>query len=294
MTRHRQRVVDSLTFPESPRWHGGREAFYFVDIDAGQLLELKDGATRVLHTFNDWISGIAFDNADGFYVASVNERKILHVAGALDGDILVTELADLSSRVKFVINDMTRAANGDLFVGGVNYNAVASFQDPSLPQEPGCLIRITPDGTVFDVPGDVLFPNGIVITPESDRLLMADSFHRRIASWELHADGTPGEMTVWADLGDEIPDGMCLDAEGALWIASHEHAIRVLEGGEIVDEVALDAKVSACMLGGTDAKTLVITSAASVDRRVLHACRTGALYAVDVDIPGAGLPSLYN
>lgn len=293
MSTSPQIVVNALTFPESPRWHAGRQAFYFVDIDAGQLFELKDGTTRLLHTFHDWISGIAFDDDDGFYVSSVKERKLLHLAGALTGDIRVEEVADLSGRVAFVVNDIVRAVNGDVFVGGVNYNAVASFQDPSVQKAPGCLLRIRPDGTIEDVPGDLLFPNGIVITPAGDRMLMADSFHHRIAAWDLDSDGSPGEMSIWADLGDEAPDGMCLDAEGALWIASHEHAIRVREGGEVVEEISLPAHVSACMLGGPSGQTLLITSAASIDRRVLHASRTGALYATDVTVAGAGLPSHY-
>ncbi len=289
-----EKVAGGFTFPESPRWHAGRQAFYHVDIDEGQLFELKDGGSRAVHNFGAFISGMTFDDSDGFYVAMVRDRKIVHLQGALDGAGTVTEFADLSDRVIFGLNDMTRGPGGDIYVGGLNFNALAKFEDDSVALAPGSFIQVAADGTVRTERNTVTFPNGFVVTPDGSRVLMADTVENRIACWTLGTDGAVGEQQVWADLGAEFPDGMCLDAEGALWIASHGHVIRVREGGEVTDEISLPSgHVTACALGGADGRTLLITAADSIDRRVLHASRTGVIYTARVDVPGAGSPSIY-
>jgi sugar lactone lactonase YvrE len=288
------KVSEGLTFPESPRWHGGRQAFYFVDIDEGELYELRNGLTRKLFEFGTPISGMTFDDGDGFFVAKVLDRRIVHLEGALDGEGAATEVADLTDHVGFGLNDMTRGADGQFYVGGLNFNAIAKFEDDSVEVVPGSFLQVSADGSVRNQLRTVAFPNAVVIPPGGTRVLMADTYQHRIHSWPIRADGTLGEQGVWADLGEELPDGMCLDAEGALWIASHNRAIRVLEGGEVTDEIVLpDGHVTACALGGPDGHTLVITAAASIDRRIVRASRTGVVYAGRVDVPGAGLPSVY-
>jgi sugar lactone lactonase YvrE len=124
---------------------------------------------------------------------------------------------------------------------------------------------------------------------------MADTLEHRIVSWPVNPDGGLGDMSVFAELPDEGPDGTCLDAEGAIWVASRKHAIRVREGGEVTDEITLDHEVTACALGGSDGRSLLLTGAATrhSDPQTLHASRTGVVYEVDVDVPGAGRPSLY-
>ncbi|OBA40385.1 hypothetical protein A5780_07335 [Nocardia sp. 852002-20019_SCH5090214] len=288
-------VATGFTFPETPRWHSTRQAFYFVDIDEGELFELKDRTARKLYAVDDFVSGMSFDDTDGFFVVSGLKRKILHLTGVLDREGKSTEFVDLSDRFAAGMNDMTRGFRGELYVGGFNFDALERFKDPTLPLRPGTFVRVWPDGRVEDVSGQVTFPNGIVIPPSGDRVLMADTYEQRISSWSMDPDGTLGEQTVWAEFGDESPDGICLDAEGALWIASNNHVIRVREGGEITDEIVLDeGHVTACALGGADGRTLLVTAAASIDRTVLHASRTGVLYEARVDVPGAGRPSLYK
>lgn len=286
-------VATGFTFPESPRWHAGRQAFYFVDLDAGNLFELKGDAVRLLHTFPDYISGLSFDDDDGFFVTSAKTNRVLHLTGALTGDTRVRVVADLDEVSGFGLNDHTRAPNGDIFQGVLNWDAVGYFSDPSIELVPGSVQRIKPDGSIETMPGNVLFPNGVVIEPGGGRLLMADTFGYKIWAWPMLDDGSLGQASVWADLKTIAPDGISLDAEGALWIASDQEVTRVREGGEVLDEITFDTHISACMLGGPDGRTLLVTSAASFDRRILHARLTGTLYQVEVDIPGTALPSIY-
>ncbi len=255
---------------------------------------MKDGVIRRLHTFPDFISGLSFDDGDGFFVSSVKTNRLLHLTGALTGENRVRVVADLNRISGFGINDHARAPNGDIFQGVINYNAVASFSDPSVEKRPGSVQRIRPDGSYETMQGSVLFPNGMVIVPNADRLLMADSYNYRIWSWPILKDGSLGEQSVWADLGDNPPDGMCLDAEGALWVATDHKVIRIREGGKILDEMEFGLHTTACMLGGPEGRTLLITGAAAIDRRIVHASLTGTLFQVEVDVPGGALPSIYK
>lgn len=289
-----EKVAGGFTFPESPRWHAGRQAFYFVDIDAGNLFELKDGVVRLLHTFPDFISGLSFDEEDGFFVTSGKTSRLLHLTGALAGDNQVRVVADLSGVAAFGLNDHTRAPNGDIFQGVLNWDAVSYFSDPTVQLTPGTLQRIRPDGSFEKMPGEVLFPNGVIIEPNGGRVLMADTFGYKIWAWPMLEDGSLGEISVWAELDGIAPDGISLDAEGALWVASDQEVTRFREGGEVLDQVKFDTHISACMLGGRDGRTLLVTAAASFDRRVVHASLTGALYSVEVDVPGTALPSIYQ
>ncbi|MEU6662112.1 SMP-30/gluconolactonase/LRE family protein [Streptomyces sp. NPDC046821] len=294
MTYVPQKIAGGFTFPESPRWHAGRQAFYFVDIDAGNLFELKDGIVRCLHTFPDFISGLSFDDEDGFFVASCKTNRVVHLTGALTGENQVRVVSDLNQISCFGLNDHARAANGDIFQGVLNYNAIASFSDPAVPQVPGSVQRIRPDGSLEAAPGEVLFPNGVVIAEGGKRLLVADTYGNKISSWPIHEDGSLGEISVWADLGEHVPDGICLDADGALWIAADRTVLRVREGGEVLDEIGFDLHSTSVMLGGPDGRTLLITAAAGIDRRVVHASLTGTLFQVTVDVPGGALPSIYS
>lgn len=286
-------IATGFTFPESPRWHAGRQAFYFVDLDAGNLFELKEGSVRLLHTFPDFISGLSFDDEDGFFVTSAKANRVLHLTGALTGDAAIRVVADLTEVSGFGLNDHTRAPNGDIFQGVLNWNAVEYFSDPSIELVPGSVQRIQPDGSTQTMPGDVLFPNGVIIEPHGGRLLMADTFGYKIWAWPMLDDGSLGKPSIWAELDSIAPDGISLDAEGALWIASDREVTRVREGGEVLDQITFDTHISACMLGGPDGCTLLVTSAASFDRRILHANLTGMVYQVRVDVPGTALPSIY-
>jgi sugar lactone lactonase YvrE len=291
-------VASGFTFTETPRWHAGRNAFYFVDIDEGELWELKDSETRRLHRLadGDYLSGIVFDDDDGFFLSSRSKRKILHLTGCLDGPGEITEFADLTNVISHTIRDLARGASGDIYVGGSTYDAIKSFDDPTIEATRGPLLRVRPDGT-GEIASDITnFPNGIVITPEGDRLLLADSYDECVYSFPIRDDGSLGDGSMFADLPGDVPDGMGLDEDGALWIASAHRGrvIRVVEGGRITDVIDLgDLIPTACMLGGTDGRTLLITVVSSIKRSIVQASRTSVLLTATVDVAGAGLPSIY-
>lgn len=287
-------VADGYTFPETPRWHAGRQAFYFVDLDRGRLFELKDGTPRLIYQAEDWLSGFAFDDEDGFFITQVNKRQILHLTGSLQGNPKVTHFADCSALSSNIINDMIRGPNGDLYVGAIVYDAIASFSRPVLKRR-GPVIHVRPDGAATVGTNITFFPNGAVIPPGNDRYYVADSYDACIYGFDIAADGGLKNAEMVADLPGELPDGMSLDAEGGMWVASHHRCIRVLPGGEITDEVDTGATTaSACMLGGEDGRTLLITGSDGHDRTKLHAVSSGVIMQAHVAVPGTGLPSIYD
>ncbi len=157
----------------------------------------------------------------------------------------------------------------------------------------GGVSLITPDGSIREVAGDIAFPNGMAVTPDGDTLLVADSYGHEVIAFDINADGTLSGRRVWANLGEGTPDGICLDAEGALWYADvpNRCCVRVLEGGEVLDAVQADRGCFACMLGGPDGRTLYITAAewrgpAAMDPEP----RTGVVYTVQAPAPHAGRP----
>ncbi|WP_026150000.1 SMP-30/gluconolactonase/LRE family protein [Sphingobium xenophagum] len=287
-------LAKGFIFPETPRWHAGRQAFYFVDIDDGKLFELKGGEVRMLSKQRDMISGMAFDDADGFFVASVFDRKILHLKNWLSGTREVTEIADCSTIAENMINDMVRSPRGDFYVDTINYDAFASFEGKAEKKR-SPLLRVTTEGEVGSASDATFFANGSVIFPGEDRLLTADTYDACVYAFSINGDGSLGPATIFADLPGEMPDGMCGDVRGGLWVATRNRVIRVIEGGEITDEVNTgDHIASACALGGADGRTLLITASEGHDRRHLWSATTGVLLTAEVEIPGAGLPSLYD
>jgi hypothetical protein len=178
-------------------------------------------------------------------------------------------------------------ARGRAYVGNFG------FAFPGGEPTPARLAKVDPDGAVHEAAADLMFPNGCVITPDGATLVVAESFAARLTAFDVAPDGTLSNRRLWAQLeGGAVPDGICLDAEGAIWVASpstHE-ALRISEGGQVLDRVSADQGVFACMLGGNDRRTLFLATAADSDPAACRAARTGRIEAIEVDIPGAGLP----
>jgi len=123
---------------------------------------------------------------------------------------------------------------------------------PPGERAPGFVAVGRPDGSAMVVAEDLAFPNGMAVTPDNTTLVVAESYRNRLTGFTINADGSLGERRVWADLGDGVPDGICIDAEGAVWYADvpNQRCTRVREGGEVLDSVQLDRGGFACMLGG--------------------------------------------
>jgi sugar lactone lactonase YvrE len=272
-------VLDGLAFPEGPRWHEGR--LWFSDMHAHVVLALDpgSGAVETVVEVPACPSGLGWLPDGSLLVVSMEDRKVMR----FDAGVL-SEHADLSGLATFHCNDMVVDAVGRAYVGNFGFDLHARA-DP----RPATMARVDPDGTVQPAAADLEFPNGTVITPDGRTLIVGESFGGRLTAFDVAGDGTLSNRRVWAQLEGAVPDGICLDAEGAIWVASplSNEVLRVREGGDVTHRVSLDRGAFACMLGGT---TLFICTSLSSDPVESAQQRSGRIESMIVDVPGAGLP----
>src|SRR3989449_11316939 len=184
-------------------------------------------------------------------------------------------------------NDIVVDGRGNAYVNDVG------FDFPAGEFAPGTVALVTPDGSARQVADGVAFPNGLVVTPDNSTLILAESYANRLTAFDIAADGSLSNRRLWAGLDRGVPDGICLDAENAVWYADvpNRRCVRVREGGEVLQTIEVDRGCFACMLGGADRKTLFIVArewggpASMVDQG-----RTGQLLTAMVSTPGAGWP----
>ncbi len=297
MPRETTVVLSDLAFAECPRWHDDR--IWCVDFYAHQVLSAREDGSdlRVEAVVPQQPSGLGWLPDGRLLVVSMRDATVLRREA--DGSLAVH--ADLSGHVSGHANDMVVDDSGRAYVGNFGFDLMAG-----APVAPTGLLRVDPDGTLTRVADDLLFPNGSVLTGDG-RLLVAETFGNRVAAFDVAADGSLSGRRTWAqfgpaptttDLGEVLgqlvvaPDGCGLDAEGLLWVAdgAHGRAVRVHEGGEIVDEISPGTGVFACMLGGHDGRTLFLCAAPDFDEHARSAAREGQLLSVRVDVPHAGRP----
>lgn len=214
-------------------------------------------------------------------VVSMTDRVLLrHEGGAL------VEHADLSGLADHECNDMVVDMEGRAYVGhfGFDHFAHAAYRSASI-------IAVEPDGTARVAAEDLMFPNGTVIANGGHTLIVGESYGRRLSAFDIEPDGSLCRRRVWADLG-MAPDGICLDAEGCVWVASptERAAVRFREGGEIVQRVEVGRKAIACMLGGSDGRTLFVLTSETTQESRATALRSARIETVRVDAPRDGLP----
>jgi sugar lactone lactonase YvrE len=152
---------------------------------------------------------------------------------------------------------------------------------------------ITPDGLVRQVADSLAFPNGMAVTPDNSTLIVAESFAKKLTAFSIAADGSLSNRQVWADLGDGVPDGICIDAEYAVWYADtpNKRCVRVRKGGEVLETINVDRGCFACMLGGPDKKTLFIMAAKWHGfEKMMEGLGTGHVLMVDAPVRGIGWP----
>jgi sugar lactone lactonase YvrE len=255
------------------------------------------GSTEVIAEVPGQPSGLGFLPDGRALIVSMRDHRIL----VRDDAGQLSEHADLSGAVSGMPNDMVVDESGRAFVGDFGFDLMGG-----APLRYATLTRVDPDGTVTTVAEDLGFPNGMVILP-GGVLLVAETFAGRITAFDIGEDGGLSNRRVWAqfgetpqtdDVGEAVerlqvgPDGICADAEGAIWVADALHArvIRVREGGEIVDEIPTGMGVFACMLGGEDGRTLFLCAAPSFAEHERRPVREAQLLAVEVDVPHGGLP----
>ena len=274
-------LLEGLFFPEGPRWRDGR--LWFSDFYAHEVVAVDPAGRReTIVSVPNQPSGLGWLPDGRLLVVSMIDRKLMR----LDPDGL-HEAADLSSLATWHCNDMVVDADGRAYVGNFGFD-----HHNNAPHRAANLVRADPDGSVHLAASDLLFPNGSVITPDGKTLIVGETRGNRLTAWDKHADGSLHNRRVWADLGQGFPDGICLDVEGAIWVADprNRECIRVPEGGRVSARISTGERGSfACMLGGDDRRTLYICTALASGPKAA-AARTGCIEHARVEVPGAGWP----
>ena len=244
-------VLEGLRFGESPRWHEDR--LWFCDWAAERLMtvDLTGHAETIaeVHSFPfsiDWLP------SGRLLIVSAADRALLTLTD--DRQLVVhADLSGLSANPPN--NEIVVDGRGNVYVNGGGFDMLAGE-----PFVPGTIALVTTGGEIHEVADDIHFGNGMAVTPDNATLIVAESYARRLSSFTIAADGTLSQRRVWADLGDGVPDGICIDAEGAVWYADvpNQRCVRVAEGGEILETVKADRGCFACMLGGPEMRTLFV------------------------------------
>jgi sugar lactone lactonase YvrE len=275
-------LLEGIAFGEGPRWHDGR--LFFSDMHADRVVAVDPaGRMQVIARVPGRPSGLGWDPQGRLLIVSMTDRRLLR----LEAQELL-EVADLSALATGQCNDMVVDARGRAYVGNFGYD----FENGGTPRAAD-LIRVDPDGRASVAAKDLQFPNGSVITPDGRTLIVGESMAGQLSAFDVAADGGLSGRRVWAKLGPGmLPDGICLDAEGAIWVASPttRELARVSEGGRVHERISFEAMPIACMLGGADRRTLFALTATSFQRAECQASLSGRLETLRVAVPGAGLP----
>jgi sugar lactone lactonase YvrE len=274
-------LVEGLHFPEGPRWRAGR--LWCSDMHGGRVLAIDaTGRIDATLTFPGRPSGLGWTPDGRLLAVSMLDRRVLR----LDGTTW-TPVADLRGVASFRCNDMLVDGRGRAYVGSFGFDL-----DAGAPFAPGEVVLVEPDGRARVVADNLRFPNGMVLTPDGRTLIVAESMGPALRAYDVAADGSLSGGRPWAELVDAVPDGICLDADGAVWLASpiaHE-LVRVGPGGRVLARVAVSNHAFACMLGGPDRRTMFALTADTSGPEWCAAHAAGRIETFAVDVPGAGLP----
>lgn len=272
-------LLDGLVFGEGPRWHDGK--LWFSDMHAHRVMTVNlDGKTETVAEVPGQPSGLGWLPDGRLLVVSMIDRRLLR----LDPDGL-TEVADLRELASYHCNDMVVDRQGRAYIGNFGFDFIT--QQPFAPAE---IILVTPDGNARVVADEMAFPNGSVITPDEHTLIVGETYGARLTAFDIEPDGSLTGRRLWAQLERAVPDGICLDADGAIWVASPVSAevLRVRQGGEVTHRIKVSTQAYACMLGGPERRTLFVLTAETTNPDEARAKKSGRVEIVEVDIPGAG------
>jgi sugar lactone lactonase YvrE len=270
-------LLTGLEFPEGPRWRNGK--LYFSDAAAGKVITVDEkGNSETILQIQDMTSGLGFLNDGRLLVVSMQNRHLMR----LDPDGLKIH-ADLSSLTEYNCNDCVTDDKERTYIG--NWGS----KTPNPPSNPTTLIMVTKDGKASIVANDLLFPNGCIVTPDGNTFIVGESHGGRLTAFDIDPSGNLSNRKIWAEFEGFSPDGICLDKEGAIWVANPAKAevLRILEGGEITTTVKVkDTNVYACCLGGVDGKTLFMCT----NQLFYGKTSSGRIEFVKVEVPGIEIP----
>jgi sugar lactone lactonase YvrE len=277
-------VLSGLGIPESPRWHEGR--LWFCNwIDRQVMAADLDGKAEVMLTRDP------ASHPMGYSIGWLPDGRLLTTGAKLERQEPDGSMVTIAEQHA---NEIVVDGRGNVYINGADFDFVGGGAP-----EPGYIKVVTPDGQLRQVAGDIQFPNGMVITPDGRTLIISESFAGRLTAFDIDGDGGLSGRRVFADgLG---PDGITMDAEGAIWVSTGEFSVaRVAEGGTVLQriELAENRAPFALMLGGPDRRTLFICTAewhkaddhvANLER-LATGPRTGEILALPVEVPGTGRP----
>ena len=274
-------LLEEIAFPESPRWHDGR--IWFSDWLAHQVIAVDESEEAEVITEVDAFPFSIDWLPDGSLVVTAG-RELLR----MDAGGSLAPYADLSGLTEFGLNEIVVDGRGHTYVNGAGFDLMGGGEPA-----PGLVALVRPDGTSEVVDRGIAFPNGMAISPDGGTLIVADSYGKELVGFDIRDDGSLSNRRTWADLGDGVPDGICLDAEGAVWYADvpNRRCVRVAEGGEILEMVEHDRGCFASMLGGHDGRTLFLMAQEwNGPEGIGKGPRTGQVLTVDAPAPHAGRP----
>jgi len=274
-------LLGGLSFGEGPRWHGGK--LWFSDFYVHQVRTVDEaGRAETIVEVAGQPSGLGWRPDGTMLIVSMTDQRLMRFAGGK-----LTVEAELGGLANGHCNDMVVDGQGRAYVGNFGFDRHAGEAPRTT-----CLIRVDPDGSVHKAADDLMFPNGTVITPDGRTLIVGETFANRLSAYDVAADGGLSNRRTWAAIDGCYPDGICLDAEGAIWVADPlgQRVLRILEGGRVTHSLDLAPRGAyACMLGGADRRTLFVVTnkgsgPASADKR------NGRIETMRVDVPGVGWP----
>ena len=277
-----QTLMTGLAFGESPRWHADR--LWFSDWGAQEVIAVDlEGKSEVITRIQSFPFCIDFLPDGRLLVVSARDQLLLRMEP--DGS-LVTH-ANLTSLSDHPWNEIVVDGRGNAYLNNIG------FDFPGGEFATGIIALVTPDGSTRQVADGVAFPNGMVVTPDNATLILAESYGKRLTAFDVAADGSLSNRRTWADLGDGAPDGICLDAENAIWYGDvpNKRCVRVREGGEVLQTIDLDRGCFACALGGADKRTLFLVATEwRGPENLADQARTGQILTTRAPAPGVGWP----
>jgi sugar lactone lactonase YvrE len=248
-------LVEGRAFLEGPRWHDG--ALWVSDMHAAEVLRVTlDGGVEVVAHVDGDPSGLGWLPDGTLLVVSMRERRLLR----LEADGRLGIAGDCAGVAGHEINDLVVDRFGHAFISQFGFDFHAGAPYATAP-----LIRVDPDGSVHETADRLKMANGLVITAAGDTLVVAESTGKDLVAFDLGTDGTLANRRIWADL-PEYPDGICIDGEDGIWIASPvgDRFVRILEGGDVTDIVDVPGRHAiACALGGDDGRTLFLCTSST-------------------------------
>lgn len=282
LTQQPQVLIAGLAFGESPRWHDDR--LWLSDWGAREVIAADiQGKSEVITRIESFPFCIDFLSDGRLLVVSAADGVLLR----MEPDGSLATHADLAGLSGYKWNDIATDSRGNAYIGNVG------FDFPGGEFAPGILAMVTPDGSARQVADGIAFPNGMVVTSDDSTLIVAESYGNRLTAFDIGADGGLSNRRVWAELGNGVPDGICLDADNAVWYGDvpNKCCVRVREGGEVLQAIKLDRGCFACALGGPAGRTLFMVA---TEWRGISSMgegeRTGQVLTIEAPAPSAVTP----